>query len=248
MAASSALVAWRDKAKHLRGVRRFQKFYLQLKWFKTWQARAKKLSRQRYDDLLRGRYRESKQRLGMRSAKRALEYWRDKAAQNRVNEQNADEHFHRRQDERVQKIAHNALTSIYVQTAENLENEGIADGHYERQLIRRFAILDTRGPWRGKLHDIQQMEAKADEYREIKTHEVARDGLRTMRAQSRKTVHMEREAEDFYQRHSKRLVQSQLQSWREKTAERQGVPDISIIPALPTTPAARRTALLRTIQ
>ena len=68
---------------------------------------------------------------------------------------------------------------MYMQTAENLESERLADQHYEKSLIARFHVLEVDGGWRGKVREIHAMEAKADEYREIKTQEVARDALRT---------------------------------------------------------------------
>ena len=248
MAASSALGLWRSKARHLRGVREFKELYLRLKFFKLWQARAKKSSRSRYDDLLKSKYREAKHRLGMRSARRVIQVWRDKTTQLQENERNADAHSARAQDERVRKTAHKALTSMYVQTAENLDNERLADEHYEENLLGRYQILDFDGVWRGKVREIQAMEVKADEYREIKTQEVARDALRTIRNQSTRTRQMETQADEFYGRQSKKRAQACLHTWRAKTVEKQGVQDVSVILAPPATPAARRTALFRSLQ
>ncbi len=248
MAASSALGSWRSKVRHLRGLREFKELYLRLKWFKIWRARTKQLSRARYDELLKSRYREVKQRLGMRSARRALDAWREKAAESQEHERNADAHFARVQDERIRKTAHEALTSMYLQTAENLENGRSADEHYEKNLVGRFRIFDVDGGWRGKLREIQAMEAKADEYREIKTQEVARDALRTIRNQATRTKQLETQAEEFYDRHSRQRAHGYLRIWRAKVAVKQGGEDVSVMPPPPTTPAARRTALFRTIQ
>lgn len=248
MAASSALAVWRSKARYLQGLRKFKELYLQIKWFKIWQARTKQSSRARYDELLKSRYREVKQRLGVRSARRALDAWREKTAELREHERNADAHFARVQDERVRKTAHEALTSMYLQTAENLESERMADQHYEKNLVARFHILQVNGAWRGKVREIQAMEAKADEYREIRTQEVARDALRTIRNQASRTKQLETQADEFYDRHSKKRTQEYLHVWRAKAAEKQGVEDVSVMPPPPTTPAARRTALFRTVQ
>ena len=248
MAASSALGMWRDKAKQLQGIRKFKKLYLRLKWFKVWQSKTKKSSRARYDQLLKDRYRDAKHRFGMKSARRAFDAWREQTAEIRENERNADAHFIKSQDERIRKTAHDALTNMYLQTSENVENAKIADEHFGRQLIAHFGVLDVNGNWRRHVREVKAMEAKADEYRTIKTQEVARDALRTIRNQSGRTRQMENQADDFYDRHSKRLAQGNLQTWRQKAAERQGIEDISAIPAPPTTPAARRTALFRNVQ
>ena len=93
MAASSALGVWRSKARYMQGLRTFKELYLRLKWFKIWQARTKQSSRARYDELLKSRYREVKRRLGTRSARRALDAWREKTAELREHEGNADAHF-----------------------------------------------------------------------------------------------------------------------------------------------------------
>ena len=248
MAASSALGVWRSKARFVQGLRKFKELYLQIKWFKMWQARTKQSSRARYDELLKSRYREVKQRLAMRSARRALDAWSEKTAELREHERNADAHFARVQDERVRKTAHEALTSMYLQTAENMESERVADQHYERNLVARFHILQVNGAWRGKVREIQAMEAKADEYREIKSQEVARDALRTIRNQASRTKQLETQADEFYDRHTKKRTQEYVHVWRAKAAEKQGMEDVSVMPPPPTTPAARRTALFRTVQ
>lgn len=249
MAASSALGVWRDKARELRGIRMFKELYLRLKWFTIWRARARKIARARYDELLKAKYQEAKRRLGMRSARRVINVWREKTAHMKENDRQADDHYNRVQEERIRKIAHDALTGMYEQTAENVENERLADSYYESNLIGRFGVLNTAGPWRTKVREVQDMEAKAEEYREIKTQEVARDALRTLRNQSARNRVMENQADDFYDRHSKRLARGHLQSWREQTAAKQGLEDMSAIaPVMPVTPAARRTALFRSVQ
>lgn len=249
MAASSALTAWRTKARHLRGIRQFKELYLRLKWFKIWKAKTKASSRARYDALLKDRYREAKRRLGMRSARRFLEVWRDKTAQITENERKADDFFTRNQAERVRQTAHTALTTMYTSTAETLQNEQSADAHYEHNLVNRLSLLEPSGPWRTKLHTIQQMDAKADEYREIKTQEVARDALRTIRNQASRSRQMEAQADEFYERHGRRKAQGYMQVWRGKMAEKTGVglDDRGVIPVLPATPAARRGALFRNV-
>lgn len=248
MAASSALTAWRTKAAHLRGIRHFKLFYLRLKWFRIWRAKAKQSSRARYDDLLKDRYRQAKHRLGQRSARRALDVWRDKLAEIQQQARIADAHFTQTEETRIRTTAHTALTNMYTSTTHNLAQTRTADTQYESQLLRRLHLLEPTGPWRTHLARTKQHEATADEYRLIKTQEVARDALRSMRNQSTRTRQMETQADELYERHSKQKVKTVLGVWRTKTGEKRGVVGVREQrgwDVAPATPAARRDRLLR---
>jgi hypothetical protein len=246
MAASSALSAWRSKAAKLRGLRKFKMLYLRIKYLQIWLAKARQSSRTRYDEMLKDRYRQAKQRLGMRSARRALDVWREKLAGIQQQERIADNRFTQAQESNIRKTAHGALTNMYTTTTHNLANERIADSQYESQLLQRLQLLDATGPWRTQVAQIRQQEARADEYREIKTQEVARDALRSMRNQSSRTRQMEAQAEELYDRHTKQRMKGHLAVWREKAGEKMGVVvEQRTWDVAPATPAARRDRLLR---
>ena len=243
-ATSNVFTLWRQKAAELKAKRRFKNFYLMTKYGRALVVTFRARKKARLEAELTRRYRQFVREKDEKVKRKTLESWHAKAVQIREDEITADEHRDRSQDKRMKTLAHDTLTKMYDQTVDNRESREIADAHYERVLFTKLNVLGEDGKWRVQTRESKEHQTRAENYRGIKTEEKAQSAFRNMRNAAARNRQMAAMADEWRDKQDKRKALVFLGLWRQKAIEHRGGGGVHEV-ALPQTPAAKKSALLR---
>lgn len=238
-AATAALSRWQIKAADLRQRKMaFKSFFHACKYGRRWLDIMYERRVLRAMAILEQRYRDYRRERDGKLLRSFISGWRGKAAAVAAMEVTAVQHLEQTRARQASKLAHRALTDMYVATAESKTREVSADEKYDTTV--KLRVLADDGNWRSRTRKIGEQEQVAEEFCGLKDQARAQRAFRKMRKTAAWGKQMENEAETYQDRASNDYARSALRVWRTKTAARVGH---VVVQEAPATPAARLSAL-----
>lgn len=237
-AVTLAIGNWRLKAaESQQGKERFRGIFYASKFGRRWLDVVSERRISRAMAILEQKYHVYRREKDRKLLQMFFSGWSGSLANIAAIEVTADNHLQQSQAQRSKIVAHDALSSMYMSTAESKSMEATADEQYQKTLMLRVL---SKGQWRVKTQVTQEREEVADEFRTIRDQAKAQRGFRNMRKVTAWGKQMNDEADAYYRRTSSHLGRQMIRKWRIATANKRGE---VVVREPPATPAARMSAL-----
>lgn len=206
---------------------------MKIKYFRKWQGGVRAIKQAKYGVAYKKIRTTNKENI----AKAAIRLWKNATEEVHQMDAGADSFYQLKKEERGEKMAHNAITTMYGTAMKTKEDENIADQLDRRNLIRRVGVISK---WEDDIQKVQDGTSRADELMAIKNAQLSSSAFKKLKAKGFEISRRIEDADAFYARQQRRALSSYLDKWRRASAQKQGT--VGELP--PITPAVRKTQLL----